>query len=63
MITLVKFVEAGMYVLGAFGVGIALGGIGLVLRAFVRKQDQLLRRRLDEADQRRHAGTGFGAAG
>lgn len=61
MTTLFKIVEVGMYVPGTIGVG--LGGISLVARAFMRKQDKILQQRLAEADQRRRAGTGFGAAG
>ena len=63
MMTLVKFVEVGMYILGVIGIGVALGGIGSVIRAFACKQDQLLRQRTDEDNQRRHTGTGLGTAG
>ena len=63
MMTLVKVVEVGMYILGVIGIGVALGGIGSVIRAFARKQDQLLRQRIDEANQQHHTGTGLGTAG
>ena len=61
MMTVVKVVEALMYLLGALGVGTGLWGICSILLAFRRGDDQLLAQRREEAEQRRHGGTSLGA--
>lgn len=48
MNTAIKIVETAMYLLSAFGIGIALSGIALVVIAFVKKQDRLLQDRFAE---------------